>query len=112
MSGMNAKNGEELDGLDHLRQSISDILTTPLGSRVMRRDYGSQLYELIDAPGNPVTMVDIYAATADALEKWEPRFKLEQVQVTGLNEQGRTTISVSGQYLPDGRQIRMEGLSL
>jgi hypothetical protein len=37
-----------LEGIDHLKQSIIDILTTPIGSRVMRRDYGSRLFELVD----------------------------------------------------------------
>jgi phage baseplate assembly protein W len=41
MQGMNRNTGRKLSGVDHLRQSIVDILTTPIGSRVMRRDYGS-----------------------------------------------------------------------
>ena len=48
--GMNVLNGRSLTGLDHLKQSIADILNTPIGSRVMRRDYGSKLFSLIDAP--------------------------------------------------------------
>jgi phage baseplate assembly protein W len=43
MIGLNAANGQALSGLDHLRQSIRDILTTRIGTRVMRRDYGSRL---------------------------------------------------------------------
>ncbi len=51
--GMNAATGRNLTGLDHLHQSIADILSTPIGTRVMRRDYGSRLPELIDAPMTP-----------------------------------------------------------
>ena len=36
--GMNASTGAALDGLDHLRQSIRNILSTPVGSCVMRQD--------------------------------------------------------------------------
>uniref|UniRef100_UPI0026076D20 ATPase domain-containing protein n=1 Tax=uncultured Sphingobium sp. TaxID=316087 RepID=UPI0026076D20 len=32
---------------------VRDILTTPIGSRLMRRDYGSLIPELIDQPANP-----------------------------------------------------------
>lgn len=47
MNGISATTGRPLSGIDHLRQSIRDILTTPIGSRVMRR-----LYQRIDtAPG-------------------------------------------------------------
>ena len=52
MRGMSATSGKELEGLDHLKQSIIDILTTPIGSRVMRRNYGSRLFELVDKPIN------------------------------------------------------------
>lgn len=69
MRGMSATSGKELEGLDHLKQSIIDILTTPIGSRVMRRDYGSRLFELVDRPINRDFTLEIYAATAEALQK-------------------------------------------
>ncbi len=36
-SGMSRDTGEALTDLDHIRQSVRDILLTPVGSRVMRR---------------------------------------------------------------------------
>lgn len=45
--GMSRDSGKELKGIDHLRQSITDILTTPVGTRVWRRDYGSRLPRLV-----------------------------------------------------------------
>jgi phage baseplate assembly protein W len=50
MNGMDNLTGKSLADLAHLRQSIADILTTPIGSRVMRRDYGSRIFQRIDAP--------------------------------------------------------------
>jgi phage baseplate assembly protein W len=41
MIGTNATSRKPLAGIEHLRQSIRDILTTPIGSRIMRRDFGS-----------------------------------------------------------------------
>jgi phage baseplate assembly protein W len=38
MRGMSRFTGRSLGGDAHLRQSVADILATPLGSRVMRRD--------------------------------------------------------------------------
>ncbi len=81
MRGMNASTGKELEGLNHLKQSIVDILTTPIGSRVMRRDYGSRLLELVDKPINRDLTLEIYAAVAEALQKLEQRFKLEKVKL-------------------------------
>lgn len=109
MRGMNASTGKELEGLEHLKQSIIDILTTPIASRVMRRDYGSRLFELVDKPVNRDFTLEIYAATAGALEKWEKRFKLEKVKITEVKE-GKVNISLDGIYLPNGKNIHFEGI--
>lgn len=109
MDGINASTGKRLGGLQHLRQSISDILRTPIGSRVMRREYGSRLFQLIDAPLNRTTLLDLYAATAEALERWEPRFKLESVQAVAA-EPGRIELDLIGEYLPDGQTITLDGI--
>lgn len=79
--GMHAASGRAISGIEHLQQSIADILTTPIGSRVMRRDYGSLVPELIDHPQHGATIVRLYAATATALMRWEPRIKLASVQL-------------------------------
>ena len=65
----------------HLAQSVADILTTPIGTRVMRREYGSQLPDLVDWPTNPATRLLAYAATAMALMRWEPRIRLSRVEL-------------------------------
>jgi hypothetical protein len=101
---MCASNGKELSGIDHLKQSIIDILTTPIGSRVMRRDYGSRLFELIDKPLIPGFAMEVYAATAEALQKWEQRFKLERIQVIEIKK-ATISLSLEGTYLPTGKQI-------
>lgn len=46
--GMNCSDGLTVTDLEHISQSIGDILRTPVGSRVMRRDYGSLLASMID----------------------------------------------------------------
>ena len=69
MIGMSNKNGGYLNDLEHLKQSIIDILTTPIGSRVICRDYGSNLFQLIDMPINRELFSRIYAAVADAIDK-------------------------------------------
>lgn len=109
MDGVNAADGKRLGGLDHLRQSLRDVLTTPLGTRVMRRDYGSRLYQLVDAPLNRSTLLQLYAATAEALRKWEPRFRLQKVSVTSA-EPGSVELELTGNYLPDGADVTVDGI--
>lgn len=95
MIGMNATIGKACSALAHIRQSIADILTTPIGSRVMRRDYGSDVPELIDQPLNGATQLRIYAATAYALQHWEPRISLSSVQLE-FNVQGSANLILEG----------------
>jgi phage baseplate assembly protein W len=109
MDGINAQTGKQLGGIAHLRQSIRDILTTPIGSRVMRREYGSRLFELIDAPSNPGTLAALYAATAEAIARWEPRFKLTRVQAVSVSP-GTVELDLTGEYLPDGQVITLDGI--
>jgi uncharacterized protein len=79
MIGTSRQTARPIEGSARLAQSIGDILTTPKGSRVMRRDYGSDLPLLLGAPMNDETMVDIYAACAEAIDIWEPEFVLRRV---------------------------------
>lgn len=109
MDGINNTTGQRLGGIEHLRQSIRDILTTPIGSRVMLRDYGSRIFDLIDAPMNRSTLLDLYAATAEALATWEPRFKLSKVQAVSATP-GRIELDLFGTYLPDGKLIVIDGI--
>ena len=48
----------------------------------MRRSYGSMLPDIIDQPIGPATMIDIYQATAEALDLWEPRYRLTRVEIS------------------------------
>ena len=109
MQGMSNKNGEYIDDLEHLKQSIVDILTTPIGSRVVCRDYGSVLFQLIDQPVNRELLPKIYAAVADAIDKWEPRFELEKVTINSIKE-GHITLSLIGKYLITEQKISLEDL--
>ena len=96
MIGMSRTNGTAMALPEHLAQSIGDILSTPIGSRVLRRSYGSDLPRLIDAPMNGETAIDLYMATAEALDLWEPRFKLRQVAVEQVTS-GRLHLTLTGE---------------
>lgn len=95
MTGLNRHTLRPLAGTAHLGQSIQDILTTPIGSRVLRRNYGSDLPLLIDAPINGETMIDVFQATAEALDIWEPRLALERVEITATVA-GKLDLALTG----------------
>lgn len=111
MKGIDANTGKRLNDFEHLRQSVREVLTTPIGSRVMRRDYGSRIFELIDAPMNSETLLDIYAATVEALNKWEPRIRVKSVKARSADS-GRVVLDLKGIYLPDGDIVTVEGIEV
>jgi phage protein D len=77
--GMNSQTGLSISEVEHIRQSVRDILVTPVGSRVMRREYGSLLSQMIDQPQTPALRLQIMAACYSAIQKWEPRVNLSTI---------------------------------
>jgi phage baseplate assembly protein W len=75
---MSRRTGKSLSPEEHVRQSLEDILTTPKGSRVMLRDYGSRLFELL---GRGIDKMSIFTAVHEAVARWEPRVRLSAVKV-------------------------------
>ncbi len=112
MNGIDALTGQSLGGTSHLLQSIRDILTTRVGTRVMRRDYGSRLPELVDNPMSEALRADLYAETAQALARWEPRFRLERVYLQEASAEGRIVLAVEGRILVNDEPVRLEGIEI
>lgn len=79
MIGMDRNTGRARADLEHIRQSIGDILGTPIGTRVMRRNYGSLIPALIDRPVTQATLLQVQAAAVDAIDRWEPRVRVQAV---------------------------------
>jgi len=107
--GMNAQTGRSLDTLEHIQQSVRDILTTPLGSRVMRRDYGSLLPELIDQPLHGATALRAYSATVVALMKWEPRIRVQKItRLVSTERPGRLDLVMTARRVDNGETVSLE----
>ncbi len=62
-------------------ESIKRILETPIGTRVMRPEFGSRLYELIDKRMDEKWKLDFIRFAAEAINKWEKRVKLVSVEL-------------------------------
>ncbi|MCY1204528.1 Lysozyme [compost metagenome] len=101
-TGMNASTGRALSDLEHIRQSWRDILTTPIGSRVMRRDYGSYVPELIDQPLNGVTRLRVMSAAVSALVRWEPRTRITAARLES-DADGSLWVDVDGERIDGPR---------
>lgn len=76
-------------GISTIHESVIRILKTPLGSRVMRPEYGSLLYTLRDRKFDDDFRLKAARYTYEAIAKNEPRVKVEKVDfnvkpVTGV----------------------------
>lgn len=107
--GLDERTGAILTGWSHCVQSIGKILTTEIGERTQRRGFGSLLLRIIDRPQNPETIMDLYVATATALEPrmvegrqyGEPGFALLRTSLDA-GTPGRALLLLSGVYFEDG----------
>lgn len=97
LTGMDRTTGATLSGDTHLAQSIADIITTPIGTRTMRRDYGCLLPELLDRPFNAATRLLCTMAIAIAIARWEPRVTVRRVQLEGEPATGQATVTITAQ---------------
>ena len=92
--GLSRAQGQRLSGIDHLRQSILDILTTYPGERIMRPEYGSRIRDLIDRPVNAQWLADLYFEVACAIQRWEPRVRVLRVAAS-VPQPGRVALDLA-----------------
>lgn len=105
--------GTEIDELADIRGSVSRIISTPIGTRVMRRDFGSHLFDLNDSPANPAGTLRLIAASADAIARWEPRVTMQSARIS-ISYDGAVTITavcaVNGTNLTITADARIGGI--
>lgn len=69
-------------GPEKLKENIIHILMTNVGERVMRRDYGGGVHQLVHDPNNDVLRAIVQHQIAKTIGQWEPRVQLRNVTVT------------------------------
>lgn len=103
---MSRYNGSEISELEHIRQSLEDIATTPIGSRLMRREYGTLLASLMDQPIGQALYLKIYSTLYSAYVRWEDRIEISQISVAELNK-GQLILDVIGFLKTNGNEVNM-----
>lgn len=98
--GINADTGSIVTGWEHVIQSLRDIFDTRFGSRVMREWYGSFVPNLLGRLITPQEVTPFFTAITSAVEQWEPRFRVTQVQVVKVTRDGQLHVFLDGEYRP------------
>ena len=95
-----------------VEKSIERILKTPIGSRVMRPEFGYNLFELIDKRADEKWRIDCIRYTYEAIDKWEKRVKIDEVipekKENKKEENAITTISLKITVTDIAENIRKE----
>lgn len=78
----------------NIEESIGLILGTKLGERVYRPNFGSRLSELVFAPMNTQTLLQLRLHVQEALEMWEPRIILEGIYTEPDPIQSKVNITI------------------
>jgi hypothetical protein len=68
-------------GTHDIEQAIRIVLMTAPGERVMRPEFGCRIHELVFAPHDAATESLAAYYVQIALERWEPRIELREVDV-------------------------------
>lgn len=111
MQGMSRTSGKHLGSTDHIRQSVQDILSTPLVSRCMLPEYGSELPNLVDNPADRTTQIRVIMATAVALARWEPRIRIDSVNAVNIGA-GKISLTIAATDIETELPIMFEDIEI
>lgn len=80
-----------------VRQAIRLLLRTRPGERVMRPEYGCDLYRLIFSPNDETTAGLAIHFVREAVERWEPRVQIVKIDA-GADPERPEILGISLQY--------------
>ena len=106
MPGISSTTGRYITLVEHVIQALGDIIATPVGTRVHRRDYGSRIFYMVDRPASPANLLAMQTEAARAIRLWEPRFRLRVVRAyLSRVDPPRVSFSVSGRITATREEI-------
>ena len=80
---INANGGVAMsEGEEHLAEGLRHLVSTRLGERVMRRDYGSKVHEIPFDPNDSDLFPLIKRFVLKAARTWERRLIIQDVTIT------------------------------
>ena len=107
-TGLNRLTGAPLSDFDHVVQSVIVIWTTPIGTRVRRRTFGSLLDILLGRKNLTPDVLALFNFLLIApVEMWEPRFRITRIVYPDTTNGpdgarvGKFGMRVMGEYRPN-----------
>src|SRR5215470_1918530 len=103
---VNAKGGLDWsEGADRIRDSIWLILSTSLGERVMRPEFGAGLKDYVFESNSDVVRAELASAIRKALVTWEPRIELVALSVNPSPDQDSQVLIALDYQIRDTNEL-------
>jgi uncharacterized protein len=94
-----------VSGLREIEESMRLILGTARGERPMRPEFGCGIHDYVFAGADPSTLARMEHEVRVALERWEPRIKVEEVELS-QDPGGGSVLYVDVSYSVSGTNDR------
>lgn len=105
MTGIDRNTGKAIDNLTSTFQSVEVIFSTRLSSRVMRREFGGGVAELLGRAVTPRLFAAFQQLIGTAIDLWEPRLNVRKISLSGTIDElrtGQVGLSIEADYMPRG----------
>ena len=102
-SGVDARTGLLIRGQVHLAQSVASIWSTRIGERIMLLPYGANLRSHLAEDITGALALEIYDDLTTAVIRWEPEYRVAEMQLVSLTRKGGLGLRHAGLYYPEGR---------
>jgi len=102
---MDRHTGKAIDNLQSAFQGVEVTFSTRLGDRVMRREFGAGLIELIGRLVSLDLLMVFQQLIVVSIDLWEPRFRVRRILFEGSAEQirlGTARFGIEVDYRPLG----------
>ncbi|WEJ60237.1 hypothetical protein [Devosia sp. FJ2-5-3] len=100
MAGIDARTGKVIDGLPHIEQSISKLVTTALGERIMREWVGNPGLRLIGQTAGASVILQWVTIVWALVELFEPRFRIRHFAPLDMSRDGVFDLEMVGEIRP------------
>lgn len=98
---------KQIDGIQVILNSWSNILITPKRSYIFDPEYGSDLYKLVFEPADNETIEKIRNEVIDSIQKYDDRALIKNVTINFLSNKKGFQVNIEVSYKGDQSQLQV-----
>lgn len=95
------------EDLEAIKQSLTILLETNFGERPFRPNLGAGLNDLLFAPLDQITSIELSNNIKNVIENWEPRINVLSLQVTDKPDDNALEVSLVFSMLNISQPVKL-----